>query len=72
MYDALWKYNFQRKTTFMWTINDFSVYEMIFGWSTHVKLSCPYCMENNKAFTLINSGKISFFLLPLVPTNHKY
>ena len=29
-------------------------------------------MENNKAFTLINSGKISFFLLPLVPTNHKY
>jgi len=31
------------------------------GWSTHEKLACPYCMENNKASTLTNGGKASFF-----------
>jgi len=45
----------------MWTINDFSAYGMLSGWSTHEKLACPYCMENNKAFTLTNGGKAFFF-----------
>jgi hypothetical protein len=45
----------------MWTINDFPAYGMLFGWSTHGKLACPYCMENNKAFTLANRGKAFFF-----------
>jgi len=40
----------------MWTINDFPAYGMLSGWSTHGKLACPYCMENNKAFTLANGG----------------
>jgi hypothetical protein len=48
----------------MWTIDDFSTYEMIYSWSIHGKLICSYCMENNKAFTLTNSGIMSFFLLP--------
>jgi len=58
----------------MWNINDFPAYGMISGWSTHGKLACSYCMENNKAFTLTNGGKASFFychchfLLP----NHRY
>jgi hypothetical protein len=47
----------------MWTINDFSAYGMVYGWSTHGKLACLYCMENNKAFMLTNGGKASFFLL---------
>ena len=45
----------------MWTINDFPAYEMLFDWSTYEKLACPYCMKNNKAFTLTNEGKTSFF-----------
>jgi hypothetical protein len=49
------------KETLMWTINDFITYIMVFGWSTHEKLAYPYCMENNKAFTLTHSGKASFF-----------
>jgi hypothetical protein len=49
------------KTSLMWNINDFPAYEMISGWSTHEKLACSYYMENNKAFMLINSVKISFF-----------
>jgi hypothetical protein len=45
----------------MWTINEFSTYEMVYRWSIHEKLACSFCMENNKAFTLTNSGKMSFF-----------
>ena len=47
--------------TLMWTINDFSGYKMVSSWSTHGKLTCIYYMENNKAFTLTNNGKTSFF-----------
>ena len=39
---------------------------MVSGYSMYGKITCLYCMENNKAFTLINNGKMSFFLLPLV------
>jgi hypothetical protein len=47
----------------MWTINDFPAYGMLSGWSTHGKLACPYCMENNKAFTLTNElGKAKYLL----------
>jgi len=58
----------------MWTINDFPAYGMLSGWSTHGKLACPYCMENNKAFTLANGGKASFFYCHrcFLPLNHRY
>ena len=58
----------------MWTINDFPAYGMFFGWSTHGKLTCPYCMENNKAFTLANGGKASFFdsHRRFLPLNHRF
>jgi hypothetical protein len=46
----------------MWTINDFPAYRMVPSWSTHGKLACPYCMENNKAFMLTNNDKTSFFI----------
>jgi hypothetical protein len=52
---------FLMKIDLMWTINDFSAYEMVSGWSMHGKLACPCCMENNKAFTLTNRGRTSFF-----------
>jgi hypothetical protein len=41
----------------------FQLYGMVSGWSTHGKLACPYCMENNKALTLTNGGKTLFILL---------
>jgi len=58
----------------MWTINDFPAYGMLSYWSTHGKLACPYCMENNKAFTLANGGKASFFYCHrrFLPLNHRY
>ena len=60
-YDISRKYNFVMRAALMWTINDFPAYGMVSGWSTHGKLACPYCMENNKAFTLTNGGKTYFF-----------
>jgi hypothetical protein len=62
------------KAALMWTINDFPAYGMVSGWSTHGKLACPYCMENNKAFTLTNGGKASFFYCHrhFLPPNHRY
>jgi len=58
----------------MWTINDFLAYGMVSGWSTHGKPTCPYYMENNKAFMLTNEGKASFFYCHrrILPPNHRY
>ena len=47
---------------------------MVSSWSTHGKLACPYCMENNKAFTLTNGDKASFVYCHcrFLPPNHRY
>jgi hypothetical protein len=73
-YDISRKQNFVMRAALMLTINDFPAYEMVSGWSTHGKLACPYCMENNKAFTLTNGGKASFFYCHhrFLPHNHRY
>jgi len=60
-YDISRKHNFVMRAALMCTINDFPAYGMVSSWSTHGKLACSYCMENNKAFTLTNGGKASFF-----------
>jgi len=73
-YDISRKYNFVMRAALMWIINDSSAYEMVSGWSTHGKLACPYHMENNKAFTLTNSGKVFFFYCHrrFLSPNHRY
>jgi len=73
-YDISRKQNFVMRAALVWIINDFPAYGMLSGWSTHGKLACPYCMENNKAFTLRNGGKASFFYCHrrFLPRNHKY
>jgi len=73
-YDISRKQNFVMRAALMWTINDFPAYGMVSGWSTHEKLACPYCMENNMAFTLTNGGKASFFYCHrhFLPHNHRY
>ena len=47
---------------------------MVFGWSTHGKLACPYCMENNKNFTSINDGKTFFYYCykRFLSSHHRY
>jgi hypothetical protein len=73
-YDISRKQNFLMRAALMWTINDFLAYGMLSGSSMHGKLACPYYMENNKAFTLVNRGKASFFDCHrrFLPLNHRY
>uniref|UniRef100_A0A1U7YJY3 Uncharacterized protein LOC104248805 n=1 Tax=Nicotiana sylvestris TaxID=4096 RepID=A0A1U7YJY3_NICSY len=59
-YDISTKQNFRLRASLMWTINDFSAYGMLYGWSTTGK-SCPYCMEDTKSFTLRHGGKNTWF-----------
>ena len=68
------KENFQLRAALMWTISDFPAYGMLSGWSTHGKLSCPYCIEHNKAFRLKHEGKITFFYCHrrFLPMDHPY
>jgi len=49
------------KTTLILNISHFPVYVMISDWSIYEKFICLYCIKNNKAFTLINDDKASFF-----------
>ncbi|KAL1221278.1 hypothetical protein V5N11_032725 [Cardamine amara subsp. amara] len=35
--------NFNMRAVLMWTISDFPAYGMLSGWTTHGRLSCPYC-----------------------------
>lgn len=60
-YDVSTQVNFQMRATLLWTINDFHAYGMVSGWSTHGRLSCPYCMERTKSFRLRNGHKFSWF-----------
>jgi hypothetical protein len=73
-YNVYRKENFQLRAALLWTISDFSAYGMLSGWSTHVNLSCPYCVEHHKAFRLKNRGKTLFFYCHrrLLPMNHPY
>ena len=73
-YDAFRKQNFQLRAALLWTINDFPAYGMLSGWSTHGRLSCPYCMERTKAFQLQHGGKTSFFDChrQFLPSDHPY
>jgi hypothetical protein len=73
-YDILRKHNFVMRAALMWNINDFLAYRIVSGWSTYGKLACPSCMENNKAFTLTNGGKASFFYCHrrFLSPNHRY
>ncbi|CAK8565165.1 unnamed protein product [Lathyrus sativus] len=49
------------KATLLWTISDFPAYGMLSEWSTHGKLSCPYCMGNSKSFVLEHGKKCCCF-----------
>ncbi|KAJ4773157.1 Transposase tnp2 [Rhynchospora pubera] len=49
-YDVYLKENFKMKAALTWTVNDFSAYSVLSGWSTCGALACPCCMEITKAF----------------------
>jgi len=60
-YDAHLRETFTMRVALLWTINDFQAYGMLSGWSTHGKMSCPYCMEQTKSFQLEHGRKACWF-----------
>jgi protein-arginine kinase activator protein McsA len=60
-YDVSTKQYFIMNASLLWTVSDFSAYEMLSGWGTHGRLACPYCMGATKAFRLPNGGKPTWF-----------
>ncbi|XP_010474081.1 PREDICTED: uncharacterized protein LOC104753537 [Camelina sativa] len=68
------KRNFNMWAVLMWTISDFSAYGMLFGWTTHGRLSCPYCMDRREAFRLKYGRKPCWFDCHrrFLPLHHPY
>ncbi|XP_024009247.1 uncharacterized protein LOC112084358 [Eutrema salsugineum] len=60
-YDVSLQQNFKLKAVLMWTISDFPAYGMLSGWTTHGRLACPICMDDKKAFYLLNGRKTCWF-----------
>ncbi|GAA0178610.1 hypothetical protein LIER_29862 [Lithospermum erythrorhizon] len=74
VWDSHRQQNFQLRVALMWTISDFPAYGMLSGWSTHGRLSCPYCMEKTGSFWLKERKKHSWFDChrTFLPDNHEY
>lgn len=73
-YDISKKKRFTMRVALMWTISDFPAYAMLFGWMTHGRLACPYCLDDTKDFWLQNGRKHSWFDCHrmFLPQNHPY
>ncbi|XP_019089550.1 PREDICTED: uncharacterized protein LOC104731108 isoform X2 [Camelina sativa] len=73
-FDVSVKQNFNLKAVLMWTISDFPALGMLSGWTTHGRLSCPYCMEDTDAFQLMHGRKSSWFDCHrrFLPPDHVY
>ena len=45
VYDASMKESFRMHVAVLWTVNNFSAYSLLFGWSTKGYKACPVCNE---------------------------
>lgn len=45
----------------MWTISDFTAYDILFGRKAHGILSCSYCQDSTYAFQLKHGCKTCWF-----------
>jgi len=74
MYDCSTKTNFTMRAMLLWTISHFPAYGMLFGWTTHERLACPYCNGTTYTFQLKNGRKTSWFDCHhrFLPIGHPY
>jgi Transposase family tnp2 len=56
-YDSSKKEEFQLRATILWTINDFSAYAMLSGWSTKGYIACPICGKDTDSHRLQKGSK---------------
>jgi hypothetical protein len=60
-YDVFTKQIFKLRVAYLWLVHDFMAYAIFTGWSTHVRLTCPYCGSDTDCFRLARGGKITYF-----------
>lgn len=74
-YDASTVQTFRMHATMLWTIDDFSTYGVLPGWSTMGKLACPECDANTEFLQLKHGQKYCYMghccFLPLGHTWRK-
>ena len=72
-YDASKNETFQMRTTFLWIINDYPRYAMLFGWSTKGRLACAYCNYDTNSSYLKHSHKLCYLdHRVFLPMNHTW
>jgi hypothetical protein len=60
-YDVFKKHILKLRVMYLWLVHDFTAYAIFAGWSTHGRLSCPYCGSDTYYFHLAHGGKITYF-----------
>ncbi|XP_047269269.1 uncharacterized protein LOC107871067 [Capsicum annuum] len=72
-FDASRKENFCMRAAFLWTINDFSAYANLSGWSTKGALACPSCNKDTPSTRLKYGRKFSYMgARRFLSSNHKW
>jgi hypothetical protein len=60
-YDSHLKCRFNLLDVYLWSINDYLVYDKFADWCVYGRLNCSVCMDESDAFMLQHSRKVSFF-----------
>lgn len=72
-YDVYNNEKFTMKTALLWTINDFSAYENLLGWSMKGFKACPHCMNKIDSQYLKMSRKICYLgHRRFLPIEHRF
>ncbi|GKB73258.1 leucine-rich repeat protein, partial [Tanacetum coccineum] len=72
-YDALRKEDFTLRAALLWTINDFSAYGMLSGWSVKGYNACPTCMDETSSHYLKWGRKVCYTgHQRFLPLSHKW
>jgi hypothetical protein len=72
-YDVSSNQTFTMHAALMWTINDFSAYGDVSGWSTKGLFACPCCMGNTKSEWLKYGNKFCYMgHRRFLPMDHRW
>ena len=59
-FDSLTGKSFKMHAAVLWTINDFSAYRNLSGWSTKGEMACPVCNKDTQSQWLSHGRKLCF------------
>jgi hypothetical protein len=59
-YNVFKKQIFKLRVAYLWSVHDYMAYAIFAGWSTHGRLTCPYCDSDTYCFHLAHRGKITY------------